>query len=714
MIRLTLRTLLAYIDDTLDPDQARELGRKVAESHDARLLIERIKKVTRRRGLHVPIPDGSEDDVSDPNTVAEYLSDNLGSDQVRDLEATCLASDVHLAEVAACHQILTLVLTEPVRVPPSANLRMYHLVEPPFSDHDRRPGKTVPVGGIGLPEFAHAESDDVDAPLLLGMRRYTTPDSPAARYGLIAAVVAVAAFLALAVWMAIPGAQPAPPERSRETFAFAHQPTAPPGPEQKVAPAPQPADGQKETKPVNDQGSPGEVKKDPVKDKKGPLPVLGEPVQPPLAGREVVGALDTVNPMIDAISIVLTRGPEPGLPWERLDAKAPEVRASDPVMALPGYKADVKLTSQVIVHLWGNVPEQVAMKAMVMQSLVRFHPPAAGFDADLTLEAGRIYLTTLKKEGGAKIRIRFAGETWDMALPDDRSEIMIQAHKAFVPGTPYARTGGEKPRTEARLVVVRGSAAFSAPARFKKEKLTTWSEIAWDSTSGTLREPKTIEANDPLTVRIPLIAGELGQATQKALSDAALKLTNRTGVRVLLEARINYEENRDNALASTVAIYGYAAIADGPDTPTLIANLYDQLKERSRNYARRAAVVGVSAWLPRDPGNTANFHEVITTQKGVPEDEADLIAHLLRGYSSREKGDPTAVDRLIEFLDHPNLIVREAALGNLIAFFDPDAGRKVELGGLNVAARGEPGYEKALKIWKAWGEEMKKKMMEKK
>jgi hypothetical protein len=714
MIRLTLRTLLAYIDDTLDPDQARELGRKVAESHDARLLIERIKKVTRRRGLHVPIPDGSEDDVSDPNIVAEYLSDNLGSDQVRDLEATCLASDVHLAEVAACHQILTLVLTEPVRVPPSANLRMYRLVDPPFSDHDRKPGKTVPVGGVALPEPVHAEADDVDAPLLLGMRRYTTPGSPAARYGFIAAVVAVAAFLVLAAWMALPGAQPAPPERSRETFALAHQPTPAPGPDQKTAP--QPADGKNETNSVvSDQGKPGEAKKDTVEDKKGPIPVLGEPVQPPLAGREVIGGLDRANPMIDAISIVLTRGPEPGLPWERLDAKAPEVRTSDPVMALPGYKADVKLTSQVVVHLWGNVPEQVAMKAMVMQSLVRFHSPAPGFDADLTLEAGRIYLTTLKKEGGAKIRIRFSSETWDVVLPNDRSEVMVQAHKAFVPGTPYARTGGEKPRTEARLVVVRGSAAFNAPSRFKKiNKLTTWSELAWDSTSGTLPDPKAIEANDPFTVRIPLIAGELGQATQKALSDAALKLTDRTGIRVLLEARINYEENRDNALASTFAIYGYAAIADGPDTPTLIANLYDQLKERGRHYARRAAVVGVSAWLPRDPGNTAISHDVITTQKGVPEDEADLIAHLLRGYSSREKGDPTAIDRLIEFLDHPNLIVREAALGNLIAFFDPEAGRKAELGGLNVVARGEPGYDKALKIWKAWGEEMKKKMMEKK
>jgi hypothetical protein len=198
MIRLTLRTLLAYIDDTLEPDQARELGRKVAESAEAKQLIERIKRVTRRRGLHVPIPDGSDDDVSDPNTVAEYLSDNLGSDQVKDLEATCLGSDVHLAEVAACHQILTLVLTEPVRVPPSAHQRMYRLVEPPASDHNRKPGKAVvPVGGVT--PAAPPEADDLDTALLLGMRRYGAAASPAARIALIGAAVAVSALLVFAV-----------------------------------------------------------------------------------------------------------------------------------------------------------------------------------------------------------------------------------------------------------------------------------------------------------------------------------------------------------------------------------------------------------------------------------------------------------------------------------------------------------------------------------
>jgi len=397
------------------------------------------------------------------------------------------------------------------------------------------------VGERHVAEHVHEVRPRVDAALLLGMSRYAAASSPAARFALIGAALAICAFLALAVWRALPPAQPQPPERSRD-FAAAVVPPPNAGPAMPLAPEPHPPETKTET-PKGDGQPPERVvdKKKPedIK-KKGPMPVLGEAVLAPLAGREVIGALDTSNPMIDAIAIVVTHGPEPGSAWERIESKAPEIRASDPIMALPGYKADLRLKSDVFVHLWGNAPEQIAMKAMVMQSRVRLHPAPAGFDADLTLDAGRIYLSTVKKTGGAKVRVRLAGETWDITLADEKSEVMVQAHTAFVPGTPYARQGGEKPRTEARLAVVRGTAAFSAPARFKKyDKLTTWSEISWDSKSGRLGQPKAIEVNDPFTVRVPLIGGELGQATQKALSDAAQKLTDRKEVRVLLEARMN-------------------------------------------------------------------------------------------------------------------------------------------------------------------------------
>src|SRR5262249_50119851 len=108
LVRLTLRTLLAYLDDTLDPSQAKLIGQKVAEGDTAQELIARIKQGTRRRRLTVPPATGPS--KLDPNMVAEYLDNTLGADQTAEVEQTCLGSDVHLADVAASHQILTLVL----------------------------------------------------------------------------------------------------------------------------------------------------------------------------------------------------------------------------------------------------------------------------------------------------------------------------------------------------------------------------------------------------------------------------------------------------------------------------------------------------------------------------------------------------------------------------------------------------------------------------
>ena len=170
MPRLTLRTLLAYLDDTLDARQARALGQKVAESESARELVDRTKRVTRRRGLHTPVPGGPDDLVSDPNTVAEYLSNTLDSEQVAELEETCLKSDVHLAEVAACHQILTLLLTEPVRVPPTANQRMYKLVKGRESIPYRKASVKPAIVSID-PENVESDSAEDDT-LLMGLPAY--------------------------------------------------------------------------------------------------------------------------------------------------------------------------------------------------------------------------------------------------------------------------------------------------------------------------------------------------------------------------------------------------------------------------------------------------------------------------------------------------------------------------------------------------------------
>ena len=173
-MRLTLRTLLAYLDDTLEPGQAKLIGQKIAESDTAQELMARIKQVTRRRRLTSPPASGPGAKL-DPNTIAEYLDNELPGDQQTVVEETCLESDLHLAEVAACHQILALSGGEPALVPPVARQRMYGLITGREAIPYRKPPSPKPPRVRD--EAREAAADEADETLLLGLplfRRYGT------------------------------------------------------------------------------------------------------------------------------------------------------------------------------------------------------------------------------------------------------------------------------------------------------------------------------------------------------------------------------------------------------------------------------------------------------------------------------------------------------------------------------------------------------------
>jgi hypothetical protein len=703
-MRLTLRTLLAYLDDTLPGDEAKAIGQKVAESPTAKELIETIKRVTRRRRLSTPPAEGG--NGSDPNTVAEYLSDTLPSDQTVEFEKLCLDSDVHLAEVAACHQILTLLLSEPVRVPPTARQRMYRLVTGPESLPNKKPGNTVPVGGV-LPDEPLPNADDSDAAYLLGMKAYGQTENRGQKIAQLAILAALVAGLGLTAYAAWPSAAKSdlPPKRQEIAAvvpANGEKKPEPPKVEPKAEPpaVPMPAavDLSKEEPAV----APAPMVEGPP-----PMDLVPKP-QPPKEDRVTLGVLETP----DRVVLANRDGK-----WVRVAAKDPALFSAEKLVALPGYKANFKTDSGAGVELWGNLPEQQPIP--ILDTAVTFHPPYDGFDADLTLHTGRIYLTA-KKPTGTTVRVRCLGEIWDVTLPDDKADVVVEVTHRLMPGLTADVDPSEKPQTTLLLAVLKGTAKLKA--RYKPlPELTPNDAVTWSSKGAGLVGPKKLPGPPPgltagLFPRAPLPASEtLGRAVQATLAEFADRFRDMESVRVRFAEMFadpgpgvneTMTEAAKRAVRPCVAVLGYAALGD---LPPVVDGLIDDARPRVRD----AAVYGLHALAATSPDALDQLTKILTEKSRLTADQAKTVVRLVRGVSDAERADPKALDQLVEHLNSPALVIRELAFWQLLNEVDPEARSMKALSGYDAAA-GPLAREGSFNSWKRRVEDLKKKLPEQK
>jgi hypothetical protein len=649
-MRLTLRTLLAYLDDTLPPDQALEIGQKVTESHVAQELMERIKKVTRRRGLTVPPAAGPE--RIDANTVAEYLDNDLPADRVAEVEELALNSDVHLAEIAACHQILTLVLGEPAHVPPTARERMYGLVTGKESEPNRKAVRVRPPTFPG--EFTVAD------------------DQRAARrgvgYRLIGAAVLGAA-LAVAVWQALPGRPAAAPRPAPETADAAPPPEATPTPDVKP-PKPMP-----EVKPPEaDAPAPPPP---PMPDKVVPPPAPQPPVDPkpdrtPSDEKKEVGQFTSKD------AVLLVRN------GKELAKVAPDAKLATgaPLLALPGSHAELKFDTGARLTLWGGLPETTGWK--LLDGQMTLHVPPAGFDLDATVDHGRVFIATGKKPGATNVRVRFADQVWDLTLADDQTEVVLDVVRLFA-GEPFRKDGkGETPRTEVTLGVLSGKVAVKVDAKeFALQAPPGVAELIWDGKQ--VGKPTELDAVPPTWAKVP---ARVSPERQQEIKAAQQKLVTRIGTKDKPIDLAVAEVAQDSARAAKVL----GALCQG--TLGQLTPLLDQLEEPQSPEVRQAAALAIAHFIADRSSNDKQLFDQLQANKGCSERQAEQALRLLHGFTDAQLAEPATYDFLIDSLRNEHMGVRELATWRLRQI-DPDGAAQIRFN----AADAEPAREKAVAEW---------------
>lgn len=440
-MRLTLRTLLAYLDERLEPTDAADIGHRIEESPVAMQVVNRIRDVTRRLRLGAPRLSGKQLGL-DPNLVAEYLDNTLPAERIPEFEKVCLGpgqeADAHLAEVASCHQVLALVLSSPATVDPACRQRMYRLASAEAAPEapqtlvradaaeprtlvvpeylrpapSRWPWIAVPIAAVALGLLAFAVSKSLSprsngtlaqapatrdarpegapeagAPAVAELAAEPTSAKPESTHSDSSGVPPVGSESAEPVpdgstSEAAPGAarEAAAPEATAGSEPTVAETAAPPAPE--AAPSETDVTSIEPPTPASTIGT--DLTSNPT-----PLPPSPTPAAPTPAAAE--GAADeSVGRLVSEESELIARWDEAERAWVRLPGKEP-LKVGDRLLCFPSFRPKFTFSSGLTVELIGA-------------SRVELAPPDAAGVPGLRVDFGRITAMTAGKTG-VKLRL---------------------------------------------------------------------------------------------------------------------------------------------------------------------------------------------------------------------------------------------------------------------------------------------------------------------
>ena len=697
-MRLTLRTMLAYLDDMLEPYQTKQIGQKIQESPVAGVLVSRIREVMRRRRLSAPDVSGSHIGI-DSNIVAQYLDNTLPPEQVADVERVLLSSDELLAEVAACHQVLTLILGEPCEVSAHSRERLYALGPVSASDQLRVDDSSATAttsandngAGIaaGIAAAVAVPSTAAGVQLVRPGSSHEIPEylrpSPFSKVAGPTIVIAVIAVACVGTFLSDPsflkGVNQAQRELAKNSRGASNSTVREGLPSTTVSEA----DGVPMTNDANAVNTTATTRLDPA-----PPPDAADD------SKMVPAATATINSPGAATVAVKPKSVVPG-PSDPVPP-APAPVNPKPVVALPAVPVQLISNEGVLLRFsdvdqhWFLAPKQSVLKSG--EPLACLEP----YEAVLSFDQGTVRATVL---GDSALRVMEATDLAATGLEVRHGRVLFQGSRqdgqqplalAVVIGQDIWKLELLTPQTVCALEVLptpsTGFEKVREPNRYSGVLYVLAGTVKWTSELGASQDVAE-------RTGLPLSSDQAAANKQTAVSfptapdwtdPAKRKLAPLRRYALLFEKEFALDQPADPSMQALIQ-HTNSKISELAVRGLALTQSYSALTQAlavcPHEEGRFAARDGLYEWLPLGADHGALLKKELETH--YPPADVEMMYRLLWGYTREDGRDKLTSHQLVGLLHNNHVVVRELAdfwIERLI-------GRKTEYRATNLPAQRE-------------------------
>lgn len=342
---------------------------------------------------------------------------------------------------------------------------------------------------------------------------------------------------------------------------------------------------------------------------------------------------------------------KPDRDWQTPAAKG-ELRAGDLLVGLPGAvienrKGTVELS--LLTDLDKNSPYPVLEAGVVLHD-------SADHDLDFTLDRGRVDVTNLKKDGAARVRIRFHGQEWEAKLTEPGTCLALQLYGRWAKGVPFRKSASaeDAPAADLLLVVRKGQVELKHGSCYCLMSAPPGPALLhWDNNGDSEEPPQKLE-------KLPDWAATEQSDSERAqrIKNVVEKLRQQVTKSSPREAGRTFAASEDpNERATGVIFMGALDDLEGVGevlTSTKHPDTWDR------------AVVVVRHWLGRRPGQDQILYQRLIEKRGLKPAQAAGVMQLLHSFGDVQLAQPELYTTLVKYLDNEQLGIRGLSHWHLV------------------------------------------------